>query len=108
MIVRPVPPISQLIIDEMESLVKSGAGQQQVITAMRAAGLHIGYCIKLFAQLYGVSLGEAKMVVHYSDAWASMRGEYDAFHEAAFEAAKEAAKLDGWEVEEGVALRNAS
>ncbi len=94
----------------MESLVSpSNVAQQEVITAMRAAGLHIGYCIKLFAQLYGVSLGEAKMVVHYSDAWASMRGEYDAFHDAAFEGAKEGAKLDGWEVvEEGVALRNAS
>jgi hypothetical protein len=93
----------------MEGLVSSGVEQQQVIAEMRAAGLHIGYCIKLVAQLYDVSLGEAKKIVHYSEAWASMRGEYDAFHEQAFEVAREAAKQDGWEaVEEGVALRNAS
>ena len=109
MIHYPAPPIPQAISDEMESLVRSGMPQQQVIHRMRAAALNIVDCMKLIGLFYGLSMNQAKEIVHYSDAWASMRGEYDAFHESAFEAAKEAAKLDGWEVvEEGVAMRSAS
>ena len=72
---------------------------------MRAAGLHIGYRIRLTSQLYAIPFNEAKMIVHFSDAWADMRQQHDALHEMAFEAAKQA----GFEeVEENVALRSAS
>jgi hypothetical protein len=109
MIRYPAPPIPQEIVDKIEVLVRESVPQQQVIWEMRGAGLPISRCIKLASQVYGIDLTEAKKIVHFSDAWASMRGEYDAFHEMAFEAAKETAKLDGWEVvEEDVALRNAS
>ena len=101
----PAPPLSQQISNRIESLVHAGTPQQEVIREMRAAGLNIIDCMKLTSLFYGLEWNETKWLVHFSDAWADMRGQHDAFHEIAFEAAKQA----GFEeVEEIVSLRSVS
>ena len=53
---------------------------------MRQLSLFVGFSIKLTHEPYGMSLGEAKEAVHFSQTWADCR---DANDEAAFEALKQ-------------------
>jgi hypothetical protein len=56
---------------------------------MRQLGLFMGESVKLTHGLYGVSRGEAKLAVHYSQTWADCRESSERLHDAAFAAAKE-------------------
>lgn len=87
---HPMPPVPQNVVAQITKMMEAGMDQQQVIFQMRAAGLHIVDCIRLTRDLYNIRQGDAKRLVHDSDAWASMRGEYDAFHDMAEAAALQA------------------
>ncbi len=69
--------------------VAAGIGREDLIHAMRKAGLHQIDCIKMLRDLCGISLGDAKEAVHYSSAWADRKEMNEAFHEAVFQAADE-------------------
>ena len=55
---------------------------EQVIDDLRGAGLTMTECIKAVMELQGVSLGEAKNTVHFSNAWSGLRETHDAAHES--------------------------
>lgn len=55
---------------------------EQVIGDLRGAGLNMIECIKAVMELRGVGLGEAKRVVHFSNAWSDLREVHDAAHES--------------------------
>lgn len=69
--------------------VAAGCSREDLIQAMRKAGLNQIACIKMLRDLCGISLGDAKEAVHYSRAWADRRESNEALHEAAFEALDE-------------------
>jgi hypothetical protein len=85
----PAPPIPEATIAAMQLLVDAGTAQTELIGAMRDAGLSIIPSIKLLVRFYGLSFGEAKAAVHFSETWADCRKNNDALHEAAFQAAKQ-------------------
>lgn len=62
------------------------------IAWMRQAGLHKISCIKLVRKYWGVSLGEAKDLVHLSPAWDDVRERDDRFHDAL----EEGLEQEGW------------
>lgn len=61
-------------------LLASGHTTDEVLLAWRERGLSILHSIQCFSHITGVSLGEAKSAVHYSDAWSDVRQEHDRFH----------------------------
>ncbi len=69
--------------------IAAGASVEDLILAMRKAGLCQIDCIKMVRDLCGISLGDAKEAVHYSNAWADRKEINEAFHEAAFQAAED-------------------
>ena len=85
----PIPPIPQDKIQQIEQLIDEGVPQPQVFIEMRKLGLHIIDCMTLAVSLYGMTRTEAKIAIHYSEAWADMRERNEAFHETAFQAATE-------------------
>ena len=88
--IQPMPPVPPEIALRITQLAASGITQEQLILEMRRAGLHIIDCMRLMTTIYGMSRRDAKMIVHESDAWASMRGEYDKFHDLVELAARQA------------------
>ena len=85
----PVPPIPPEIVEKIRQSIEVGHTQEEVFAEMRQLGLFMGYSIKLAHQLYGMSFGEAKMALHYSDTWADCRESNEAMHEMAYQAAKQ-------------------
>jgi hypothetical protein len=74
------------IVAEISAMLQSGREHDEVISRMRALGLHKVECIKLLRDFGGIKLGKAEDIVHLSPAWAD-RYEFDeAFHDAADEA----------------------
>lgn len=58
-----------------------------VLEQLRAEGFSQSQSIKATVERLGVSLAEAKRVVHLSGAWADVRAENDRFHQALDETA---------------------
>jgi hypothetical protein len=85
----PVPPIPPEIVEKVRQAIDSGKSQEEVFALMRQLGLFMGYSIKLTRELYGISPGEAKLALHYSDTWADCRESNEALHEVAYQAAKQ-------------------
>jgi len=75
--------------DGFREALASGMDRDEVIHRMRVSGYNKIASIKLLRDLTGISLGDAKVAVHSSPAWADCRQSDDALHEAAFAAAKE-------------------
>ena len=58
-----------------------------VLEQLREEGFSQAQSIKATVERLGVSLAEAKRIVHASAAWADVRSENDSFHQALDEAA---------------------
>ncbi len=58
-----------------------------VLEQLREEGFSQAQSIKATVERLGVSLAEAKRIVHGSAAWADVRSENDSFHQALDEAA---------------------
>ena len=77
------------LADEVSQMLRTGSSEEQVVAHLRQLGLDKIDSIKVLRAATGMSLGEAKKRVHLSEAWADRREADDAFHDAAFAAAKE-------------------
>lgn len=66
---------------ELNSLVQSGADAETLLVAMRRNGCTKTESIKRLMRLSGMSLAEAKVVVHKSQAWRDVRESHDRFQE---------------------------
>jgi ribosomal protein L7/L12 len=71
------------VLAEARLRYAGGEGLDATIMFMRSEGFWIIPCIKAVRTLLGVSLGEAKDLVHLSPAFADLREAHDAFHEMA-------------------------
>jgi hypothetical protein len=73
-------------------LKAEGATTEKLLQAFRSSGVDIIGCMRLLTEINGLSLAEAKKVVHFSEAWADLREEHERFHERLEKAAMEVEK----------------
>jgi hypothetical protein len=73
------------------TLLDQGAGVEELLQAFRRRELGILDSIRLVRDLLGISLGEAKKVVHLSQTWADLRAANDSFHDQLLSSVKEIA-----------------
>lgn len=71
------------VLSEARQRAAGGEDLDATIAFMRREGFWIIPCIKAVRTLRGVSLGEAKDLVHLSPAFADQREAHDAFHDVA-------------------------
>jgi ribosomal protein L7/L12 len=57
-----------------------GEDPEQIIALLRSQSASIMDCIKVMREVLGISLGEAKQLVHFSNAWADLRKSYEDTH----------------------------
>ena len=62
---------------------------ERVLIQLRGDGFSPIESIKITRAVLRVGLSEAKQIVHYSDAWADHRADFDQLHETAAEALRD-------------------
>lgn len=77
---------------EIEAACPSGVAE--AIPYLRSAGLSKVESMRVLVLRHGVSMSEAKMAVHHSDAWADRRASDDAFHDKLMDAVDEMIAID--------------
>ena len=75
--------VDPAIIAEISTMLHSGSGHEASLRKMRDLGLDKIECIKLLREHGGVTLGQAKDIVHLSPAWADRYDSDEAFHDVA-------------------------
>lgn len=63
------------------SLQQSGEGTEAILVRLRAEGFSILQCIASMREVGGMSLREAKLIVHSSKAWSDVIPQYEALQE---------------------------
>jgi hypothetical protein len=63
----------------------AGEDLGEIVRSLRARGCNIIDCIKIVRAISGWSLKDAKLFVHYSDAWSDRRAANDALHDRLFQ-----------------------
>lgn len=69
------------LIEAAKGLLDRDADREGVLRFLRAKGCSKVDSISILIELAGVSLAEAKRVVHFSDAWRDVRENDEALHE---------------------------
>ena len=69
---------------------RQGDDPEQILAALRDRSATIIECMKVMIDVMGLSLREAKRLVHFSNAWADLREAHEAVHQLATEALLEA------------------
>jgi ribosomal protein L7/L12 len=69
------------LIEQCRQLMLTGASVDDLLAVMRRAGQSRTDSIGLLIELTGMSLREAKAVVHKSSAWEDLREDAEAIHE---------------------------
>ena len=73
-----------------------GRSVEEILVSLRDEGASAMESIKAMRELLGISLGEAKDLVHHSHAWSDLRGLHEAVHDkAAVEDTDELAEREG-------------
>ena len=71
--------------DEAEAigleLLGAGHPTEEILAAWRERGLSILCSIQCLSHITGMTLGEAKEIVHGSVAWSDLRPEHDRLHD---------------------------
>jgi ribosomal protein L7/L12 len=93
-------PVQQVVSDEETRILwQTRDGMQGFLRELRNRGAFQIESIKAVRQLGGVSLGEAKKIVHFSQAWEDTREASEALHMTAFEALDQIQREDAVERE---------
>lgn len=71
------------IIVEVSAMFHNGESRDSILDRMRQVGLNKIECIKLFRNIGGFALGQAKDIVDLSPTWADRRDADAQFQEAA-------------------------
>jgi ribosomal protein L7/L12 len=74
------------IVDAGRARFEAGESVESVIRFLRQEGLWLPKSIKAVRRIAGVSLAEAKELVHFSETWADQRASSDALHKELREA----------------------
>ncbi len=69
------------IARQAEELRSGGATDEDILRYLRKAGLTILECIQVLRATTGMSLSDAKHIVHFSDTWSDHRSDHDRFQE---------------------------
>ena len=81
--------ITDQILSELKQMRNGGATAEQIIAHAKQAGVPKG-AVTVALRLSGVmSLRNAKMAVHYSEAYASSREQSEVFEQSIFDALKQ-------------------
>jgi ribosomal protein L7/L12 len=83
-----VPPIATEIDQRIGEMLGAGTPIATVIQTMRGLGLNKIASIKLLRDHAGMTISEAKDLVHLSPAWDDCRESDDRLHESAYQATK--------------------
>jgi ribosomal protein L7/L12 len=75
--------------DEARRAYEAGVEWEPILRHLRAQGCGIIDCIKVVRHITDCSLRDAKILVHYSDAWNDQRVQNEEFHELLWKAADE-------------------
>ena len=70
------------LLEDAREMLAGTHDIEQVLLFIRSGGFGMLDSIKAIMVLSGVSLGEAKRLVHTSPVWADRRAEHDALHRA--------------------------
>ena len=73
---------------EGQRLKSQGLPMEDILRFFRASGASITDSMRLLKRLDGIDLGEAKGIVHFSEAWEDFRVGSEELHERAEKAAK--------------------
>jgi hypothetical protein len=84
----------RLSTERANTLLRKGQDWDMVLATLRTEGFSIIDSIVAYRQITQVPLGEAKHVVHHSDAWSDRRALHDAFHESIWQAVDELTEHD--------------
>jgi ribosomal protein L7/L12 len=68
------------LTDAARASIASGANWEETLVELRRRGASLILCIKIVRDVRGISLGEAKKFVHFSEAWADVRATHEALH----------------------------
>lgn len=83
---QSIKPKQAVSDQERLSLWEQRQNMESFLQELRARGAGQIDCIKAVREIAGISLGEAKEIVHYSRTWADMREASEALHETAYKA----------------------
>ena len=83
------PPNIDPFVQEVRLLRAKGASIEDILVLLRQKGLSRIGSTRVLMEIEGLSLAEAKPVVHLSRAWADTREEAERFHEMLEEAARQ-------------------
>jgi ribosomal protein L7/L12 len=72
----------QSLIEACRPMLTSGNNTESVLTFLKESGCSKIESMRVLIELMGLSLGEAKQVVHLSEAWRDTRDRDDSFHES--------------------------
>jgi len=72
----------QSLIETCRSMLKSDNSTESILSFLKESGCSKIDSMRVLMELMGLSLGEAKQVVHLSEAWRDTRDSDDRFHES--------------------------
>jgi hypothetical protein len=58
-----------------------GAPSEEILAYLRSNGASILESMRILKNVLGLSLAEAKQIVHFSETWSDMRDEHDRIHD---------------------------
>ena len=77
---------NETLLDHARRMLSEGQDLETIISLLRESGCHKNDSIRIIRELIGVSLGEAKDIVHFSNAWKDVKERDEAFHDVLEEA----------------------
>ncbi|HUQ63999.1 MAG TPA: hypothetical protein VM121_09610 [Acidimicrobiales bacterium] len=76
------------LVTRAQDLWAGGRSWTEILDELRRAGASKIDCVRAAVQILRVPTADAKMLVHYSDVWADVRGADEQFHESLIAAAE--------------------
>ncbi|WP_134667305.1 MULTISPECIES: hypothetical protein [unclassified Amycolatopsis] len=74
--------------DDARRLLEQGVDLNYLVAELRKMGCPKGGCVDVVSRIAGISLGEAKLLVHNSPAWADAKKPDERFQRKAAKAAR--------------------
>jgi ribosomal protein L7/L12 len=68
------------VVAPAREMLSNGHDIEAVVASLKQRGCSILESIKVVREITGSSLGDAKRVVHFSQAWAELRGAHENLH----------------------------
>jgi ribosomal protein L7/L12 len=80
---------SHELVRQAKDMIQGGEDFEEVVALLKRRNVSKVWSAKILSDAAGVSLEEAKDIVHMSRAWADLREEHDRFHDEVEQAIRE-------------------